>query len=190
MKARRRSVVPRERHSVGGALRRIRYPVASGRPLIAPRNAGFTLLEVVITAAILGVLATAALPLAELSVKRAREIELRENLREIRHAIDAYKRAWDDGRLARLNNDTGYPHTLQDLVGGVPDAQSASKASIYFLRRIPRDPFAAKGVPAAESWGRRSYASPPDAPQEGDDVYDVYSLSEDTGLNGIPYKDW
>ncbi|MEI6719584.1 MAG: hypothetical protein WCO67_02380 [Betaproteobacteria bacterium] len=147
-------------------------------------------MEVVITATILAVLALGALPMAELSVKRTREIEFRESLREIRTAIDAYKRAVDEGRVVRLANETGYPKTLRLLVDGVPDIKTPDKAKIYFLRRLPRDPFAARGVDAEESWGKRSYASPPDAPQEGDDVYDVYSLSADIGLNEVPYRLW
>ncbi len=163
-------------------------PRAPGR--ILPRQRGFTLMEVVITAAILAVLATAALPMSELAVKRAKEIQLYDALREIRTAIDAYKRAVDDGRIARLANESGYPKSLQMLVEGVADAKSPSKAKIYFLRRIPREPFADRKLAAADTWGKRSYSSPADAPREGDDVYDVYSLSEDAGLNGVPYGLW
>jgi general secretion pathway protein G len=162
----------------------------SARIVPGRRQCGFTLIEVVITATILAVLALGALPMVELSVKRSREIEFREALREIRTAIDAYKRAVDEGRVVRLANETGYPKTLRLLVDGVPDVKTPAKTKIYFLRRLPRDPFAAREVDPDESWGKRSYASPPDAPQEGDDVYDVYSLSADIGLNGVPYRLW
>jgi general secretion pathway protein G len=156
----------------------------------ALRARGFTLIEVVITAAILAVLASAALPMSELALKRTREIQLYDALRDIRTAIDAYKRAVDEGRVTRLANESGYPKSLEILVEGAPDAKSPSKARIYFLRRIPREPFAERGLAPAETWGKRSYSSPADAPQEGADVYDVYSLSADVGLNGVAYRLW
>jgi general secretion pathway protein G len=162
----------------------------SGERIIPARERGFTLMEVVVTATILAVLATAALPMSELAVKRTREMQLYDALREIRTGIDAYRRAADEGRVARLANESGYPRTLQLLVEGVPDAKSASKTKIFFLRRIPRDPFAERKLAPADTWGKRSYASPADAPQEGEDVYDVYSLSGDVGLNGVDYRLW
>lgn len=154
---------------------------------------GFTLIELVITVAIIGLLSTLAVPMAELAVKRVKEQELRWNLREIRNAIDAYKQAVDDGRIVVSADQSGYPPTLKTLVDGVEDAHSPDdkKARIYFLRRIPRDPLDADTSKAPEdTWGKRSYASPPDAPEEGDDVFDVYSLSKDTGIDGVPYKQW
>lgn len=157
----------------------------------AQRGAGFTLIELVITVAIVGLLASIALPLAELAVQRGREQELRLALRQIRGAIDAYKQAVDDGRIVKTLDQTGYPPSLRVLEEGVEDAKSPKKAKIYFLRRIPRDPFHPDpATPAEETWGKRSYASPPDDPREGDDVFDVYSLSDATGLNGVPYRQW
>ena len=151
---------------------------------------GFSLIELVAVLAILSVLATAAIPLAQMSAKRVKEQELRLDLRQMRVAIDAYRRAVDDGRVAKKIDETGYPKKLDDLVKGVEDQRDPNKKKIYFLRSIPTDPFAATGVSGAESWAKRSYASPPDDPREGDDVFDVHSRSEDIGLNGIPYRQW
>jgi len=152
---------------------------------------GFTLIELVITVAIVAVLASVALPLNELVVQRAKEQDLRRALRDIREAIDAYKQAWDENHIAKSAGDSGYPKKLEDLVAGVEDQQSPKKARIYFLRRLPRDPFAIDPqLGPAETWGRRSYASPPDEPKEGDDVYDVFSLSGAIGINGRPYREW
>ena len=151
---------------------------------------GFTLVELVVTVAIVGVLATVTLPLAQLTVQRHKEQELRVALRQIRDALDAYKKAADEGRVLRRADETGYPRTLQVLVAGVEDAKRLDRRKIYFLRRLPRDPFADPAADPAQSWGKRSYASPPDAPTEGADIYDVYSLAAGTGLNGIPYRSW
>ncbi|MEO8306488.1 MAG: type II secretion system protein [Pseudomonadota bacterium] len=152
---------------------------------------GFTLIELVITVAIIGVLASAALPLASMAAQRARESELRAGLREIRTAIDAYKQAVDQGRVKAEADTSGYPPSLQVLVDGVEDQQSETKVQIYFLRRLPRDPFFPdQNVAPGETWGLRSYASPPSDPQPGEDVFDVLSLSSGKGLNGIAYRDW
>jgi general secretion pathway protein G len=152
---------------------------------------GFTLIEVVITVAIIGILAAGLMPLMELDARRTRELELRRSLREVREAIDAYKRAYDAGKMIKQADANGYPPSLDALVDGVPDVTSAKGARMYFLRRLPRDPFAAdSAVPAAATWGKRSYASPPDAPAAGDDVFDVYSLAPGDGLNGVPYRQW
>ena len=157
----------------------------------ASRGGGFTLIELVVTLLIVGLLAGVAVPLVEVTVKRNKERELRAALREIRTAIDAYKRASDEGRIVRLAQQSGYPPKLAVLVEGVPDARSPERRPIFFLRRLPRDPtFPDQAAPAESTWGKRSYASPPDAPEEGDDVFDVYSRAEGTSLNGTPYKAW
>lgn len=153
---------------------------------------GFTLIELVITVAIVSLLASVALPLAELVSQRSKENELRQALREIRNGLDAYKRAVEEGRIVHSIEKSGYPPSLKALVDGVPDAASPDrKARLYFLRRIPRDPFSSDPTtPADETWGKRDYASSADNPQEGEDVYDIYSLAPGSGLNGIEYRKW
>jgi general secretion pathway protein G len=127
----------------------------------------------------------------ELAAKRSHEQELREALRQIRTALDGYKQAVDEGRIVEETKGSGYPPSLDVLVSGVVDAKSPNKSQmIYFLRRIPADPFAPEDEANKASWGLRSYASPPSSPQAGIDVFDVYSRSEGTGLNGIAYRDW
>ena len=157
----------------------------------ATARKGFTLIELLVTLAILALLGTLVLPVAEVTVQRRDEQELRRALREIRQGLDAYKKAADENRVSRAADASGYPERLELLVEGVPDRSSTTQAKLYFLRRLPRDPFNPDPeLSAAATWGKRSYASEPGEPKEGDDVYDVYSLSPRTGLNGIPYKEW
>lgn len=146
-----------------------------------------------VVVAIVAILASAVMPLREIAVKREKEQELRLALRQIRTAIDAYKQAADEGLVERKADEVGYPRKLEDLVEGVPNIKDPRKSTIYFLRRLPRDPMSADidlDVPDADTWGKRSYASPPDNPEEGDDVFDIYSRSDRVGLNGIPYNQW
>ncbi|BFG79479.1 type II secretion system protein [Paraburkholderia terrae] len=152
---------------------------------------GFTLIELLVTLAILGVLACMTVPVAQVMRQREREQELRVALHEIRNAIDAYKSASKEGRIAKEAGATGYPTGLDVLVDGVKDQTDPKGHKLYFLRRIPRDPMNPDAQPGdAATWGKRAYASEADDPQEGDDVYDVYSTSTGIGLNGIAYRKW
>ncbi|MFI8479512.1 type II secretion system protein [Pseudomonas sp. NPDC078700] len=151
---------------------------------------GFTLIEVVITMAIIALLASIAAPLTETVVRRGKEQELKTALHQIRDALDAYKLAADAGHIEKPLSGSGYPQSLSVLVEGVRDLRDAKGGKIYFLRRIPRDPFALPQVEIEEVWGLRAYDSPAEDPRSGEDVFDVYSLSELTGLNSIAYSQW
>lgn len=144
-----------------------------------------------ITLVILGILASVALPLTQMTVQRNKEQELRFSLRQIRDAIDNYKQAADDGRISKSVGDTGYPKSLEVLMEGVVDIKDPRHRKIYFLRELPRDPMSTdSSEPSQNTWGKRSYESSHDDPQEGDDIFDVYSRSTTTGLNGISYREW
>lgn len=155
------------------------------------RARGFTFIELMVTLAIMAVLLLVAVPLAQVAIQREKERELRTALAQIREALDAHKRAAEQGRVTLKLGESGYPKSLDDLVEGVPDQRSPNKTKMYFLRRLPRDPFFPDpSAKPADTWGLRSYASPPDEPAEGEDVFDIYSKSEKLGLNGVPYKQW
>lgn len=152
---------------------------------------GFSFVELMASLAIMAALLLIAVPSAQTVVQRHRESELRNALAAIRGAIDDYKEAVEKGRVATELGDSGYPPDLAVLVEGVEDQRDPEAGRIYFLRRLPADPFySGAKVPAAQTWGLRSYASPPDAPAEGADVFDVYSTSDEVGLNGVPYREW
>jgi general secretion pathway protein G len=155
------------------------------------RSNGFSLIELVVTLAILALLASVAVPFAQLVQQRQKETELREALRQIRSALDAYKQSVKEGRVDSPADGSGYPPDLDALWQGVADKTKPDASKLYFIRRLPRDPlFPDPAVPPATTWGLRSYTSPPDAPAAGRDVFDVYSLSTRTGLNGVPYREW
>lgn len=155
------------------------------------KHRGFSLIELLVTLVIVGILASAALPMAELAVQRGKEQDLRLALREMRNAIDAYKQASDDMRIARQPTESGYPHSLDELVNGVTDAKDPKGGKLFFLRKIPADPFAeATDKGGAAAWGLRSYVSSREDPKDGADVFDVYSRAPGTGLNNLPYREW
>ncbi len=155
------------------------------------KQQGFTLIEMLITVAIVATLASIAVPMVELVAQRSKEQELQTALRQIRGAIDAYKQAADEGHIAKVVGESGYPKSLRDLAYGVEKIDDAKKSKIYFLRRLPRNPMVQDAtLPAEQTWGKRSYTSGPDNPQEGADVFDVYVMSDAVGLNGIAYREW
>lgn len=163
------------------------------------RAGGFTLIEMVVTLALVSMLAMTALPLYQVTTTRLKETELRTALRTIRTALDAYKAASDQGQIPKAPGESGFPPTLDALVQGVeitvPNATTIggepAKRRIVFLRRVPRDPFVSDpNVSAADTWALRAYGSSLDDPQPGPDIYDVLSKSPRVGLNGIPYRQW
>ena len=124
-------------------------------------------------------------------MQRGKEQELRRALRDIRRGIDEYKQAADEGRIIKPAGTSGYPKDLEVLVKGVPDLRDPQHRKIFFLRRVPTNPMQSDtSLTEERSWGKRSYASEATDPQEGSDLYDVYSTSSKTGLNGVPYSKW
>ena len=161
---------------------------------IAKKLTGFTLIELIVTVTIVAILASVAMPMLKMTVQRSKESELRVNLRQIREAIDAYKKASDEGKIKKNIEESGYPPNLEILVDGVVNEKDIKKNKIKFLRRIPLDPmFPVTSTNINEqpnNWGLRSYASEVENPQPGDDVFDVYSQSQQLGINGAPYASW
>lgn len=152
---------------------------------------GFTLVEMLVTLALLALLATAVLPMTEAVKRRANEADLRRALVTLRTAIDAYKTAYDAGKIEREVGRSGYPATLRTLVDGVPDISAANGGTLYFLRRMPADPFYAGHATEPENtWETRSYDSDPDSFTAGDDVFDVRSTSTQEGNDGRLYNEW
>jgi general secretion pathway protein G len=152
---------------------------------------GFTLIELVVSLLIVAILALMVDHLAEIMITREREQQLYSAVRALRGAIDAYKHAYDDGRITQVPGASGYPPNLQVLVDGVEDQQDPQHGKMHFLDRIPRDPMVRdRSVDPASTWALRAYASDAAAPSPGDDVYDVHSKASGAGLNGAPYTQW
>ena len=150
---------------------------------------GFSFVELIIVSTIVLILASAVQPLAKVTIQRTREAELRRVLREMRTAIDKFKDAADAGMIPTTElkaNSEGYPPDLETLVEGVSVANDATGRKLKFLRKIPVDP-----MTGTTEWGMRSYDDEWDSTSwNGNNVYDVYSLSEGVGLNGVPYRKW
>lgn len=161
------------------------------RRVLPPALAGFTLIELLVVLAILGVLAAAAMPLGETLLVAQKERELRRALHEIRSALDDYHTLTRRYPTANAIGVSGYPSSLQVLVSGVPDPRPGRAGEkYYFLRAIPRDPFAPEQLPAEQTWRLRSYASPATNPQPGSDVFDVHSAATGKALDGTLYANW
>jgi len=157
-------------------------------------NRGISLIELIVTLIILSILAGLILPSAQMTMKRSRELELRRDLRIIRTAIDEYKKNYDqaiaDKKILPVMDKSGYPETLQVLLEGY-DFGGLTNYKKKFLRRIPADPFNPPQPGEEPKWGLRSYVDQPDSSSwGGEDVYDVYSLSGETAIDGTKYKDW
>jgi general secretion pathway protein G len=151
--------------------------------------AGFTFVELLVVTALVAVLASAIMPLARVTIQRQKEVELRRTLREIRTAIDHYKDAADQGMInnteLKVDNE-GYPPELDTLVAGVGAAGDASGKKLKFLRHVPIDP-----MTGTHDWGKRSYQDKPDSRSwGGQNVYDVFTTSEGTALDGTKYREW
>ena len=159
--------------------------MTSHRFLRRRRPAGYSLIELIIVCVLLVTLAGVALPMGKYTVRRSKEIELRQSLREFRNAIDEYKRYSDAGLIPVDLGTDGYPRDLELLVEGVDIVGQIDK-TVRLLRRIAVDPMTGEA-----EWGLRSYQDDFDTTSwGGENVYDVYSLSEGVGLNGIPYREW
>jgi general secretion pathway protein G len=169
--------------------------MSAGTRSALPARQGFTLIEMIVTLTVLAILAAVAMPIAKTAIQRDKELELRRDLREIREALDAYKKLADEKKIEVEEDSEGYPPDLETLVNGVEVQESqegeegggkASKKTIRFLRRIPKDP-----MTGTVEWGLRSYQDDPDSDVWGEEnVYDIYTKSGAKALDGSRYRDW
>jgi len=155
---------------------------------------GLTLIELIVTAVILGILGSIALPLSHMATVRGKELELRQTLRAVRNALDAFKKDYDqavtDKKIIAATNHSGYPESLQQLVDGY-DFGGLFAYKKKYLRRVPFDPMNPPDKGEPPRWGLRSYSDQSDTTNwGGEDVYDIYSMSTGTALDGSSYKDW
>ena len=156
-----------------------------------PKNSwGFTFVELMVSLALLALLASVVIPVSDLMSRQRKERELKQSLIELRQALDAYKVASDNGQIPdKYHTVSGYPPTLSALTGVSPTENP--KQIQRFIRRIPRDPFADATIQRAEdTWGKRSFLSEANHPKAGEDIYDIYSLSAQIGSNGEAYSQW
>jgi general secretion pathway protein G len=177
--------------------RRLHHTAACAPCGTARACGGFTLIELVVTVALVGLMSLTALPLVDVAHTRMKETQLREALRTIRRGLDAYKAAVDEGRLAREPGSSGYPRSLDllteplEMLGKRDLSNTLKPQHLTILRQLPRDPFNTElDTPAAETWRVRAYESRADDPQPGDDVFDVSSKSDRMALDGTPYAGW
>ncbi|MFC5521988.1 prepilin-type N-terminal cleavage/methylation domain-containing protein [Polaromonas jejuensis] len=155
------------------------------------KRSGFTLVELLVTLTLLSVIALTAMPLAEIASIRWKEQELRQSLRQIRVALDQYKKASDTGLIPKAVGESGYPPSLEVLTAPIASSKEVVQVPLILMRSLPRDPFNTDPtLPAASTWALRSYASPVNDPRPGSDVFDVHSQSQKKGLNGIQYDQW
>jgi general secretion pathway protein G len=167
----------------------MRPPALDRLRRLAARQGGYTFVEILVVSVLVLILASAAMPLAKVTMQRQREVELRRVLREMRTAIDRFKDAADQGMIAPTDlrpGAEGYPEKLEMLVEGVTKVGDASGVKLKFLRRVPIDP-----MTGANEWGMRSYQDKADSDSwGGQNVYDVFTKSEGTALDGTKYRDW
>jgi len=146
---------------------------------------GFTLIELILTITVIAIIAGMAVPLTRNTLKRQREVELRNALHEMRIAVDKYKDSCDKGMIQQMLGTECYPQKLEDLVEGVPQIGAVDK-KLKFLRRIPKDP-----MTNSTEWGMRSYQDEPKSMSwGGQNVFDVFTKSEGTALDGTKYNEW
>ena len=175
----------------GNVLKSVKVPAPWHPGTLAPWHLprGFTFIELLVVTTILLILASAIMPLAKVTVQRQKEVELRRYLREMRTAIDKFKDAADAGLIGAFDikaGSEGYPESLEILVEGVSVVNDQSGRKLKFLRKIPIDP-----LTNSTEWGLRSYQDRPDATSwGGQNVYDVYTKSTGTALDGTKYRDW